>query len=323
MKKTILITGIGGNVGQGILRNIKSLNYDLTTIGCNIDAVSAGNHLCKKVYKVPYAYEANYLEQIRFICDTEKVDLIIPSTDYEALYLSKNTNVLPLLATNDHKTNEVFTDKYFTWIEFSRHTIPFAKSFFPSAYNNEFTHTVLKPRKGRGSRGVIFDPPSVKGFSDDDYMVQELMKGIEITSGFYIDKNNNCVGKITFERHLANGATNLCKTTNAYDNQLNDIIQKMTSHFKIKGSCNIQAIIYNGTVIPFEINGRISGTNSIRAQFGFNDVQFTLDELLFNKEIKAPVVTDGAAIRMLVDVIYPGKEGYKAIEDCSINNFVF
>lgn len=323
MGKTILITGIGGNVGQGILRNIKALHYDLRVIGCNIDLVSAGNHLCEKVYKVPYAYDAGYIDSILHICQEENVDLIIPSTDFEALYLSQQISRLPAVATNDSLTNEVFTDKYKTWVEFNRLEIPFATSFLPSKYDNRFKNTVLKPRMGRGSRGVIFNPPSVAGFNDDEYMVQECVKGIEITTAFYVNQKNENVGSLTFERSLANGATNICKVSHEYKLATDNIIDKLIRNFKIRGACNIQSIYDGKNVIPFEINGRISGTNSIRAQLGFNDVKFTIDEYLFNRKIETPQIKNGVAVRMLVDVIYPDAADYSAIENCSTKNFVF
>ena len=55
VEKTVLVTGIGGNVGQGILRNIIDLNYNIKLIGCDITSFNAGNHLCDKTFKVPYS----------------------------------------------------------------------------------------------------------------------------------------------------------------------------------------------------------------------------------------------------------------------------
>ena len=323
MKKTVLVTGIGGNVGQGVLRNIRALKQDIHVVGCNIDTITAGNHLCDKVYKVKYAYENGYIEEIREICRKESVDLVIPTTDFEALYLSKGKDALPAVATNDFQTNETFTDKYLTWKKFSEENIPFAPSVLPSAYKDQFGSTVLKPRKGRGSRGVILNPPSVKGFSDDEYMIQEMLNGIEITCAFYVTRENKNIGKITFDRNLANGTTSLCKTTHDYDEQLDVIISAMIKLFEIRGACNIQAIVSDNKVVPFEINGRISGTNSIRAQLGFNDVKFTLDEYLFHNALESPVISNGVAVRMLVDVIYPDASEYDVIENCSTNYIIF
>jgi len=54
-KKIVLVTGIGGNVGQGILRNILKTKFPIRIVGCNVADFSAGNHLCDSFYKVPFA----------------------------------------------------------------------------------------------------------------------------------------------------------------------------------------------------------------------------------------------------------------------------
>src|SRR6187551_3122438 len=86
----ILVTGIGGVVGQGILRNIKDFDPGIRIIGTNVNPVSSGNYMCDAVYTVPYAYDDNYISAVGMICEKEKIDLIIPSTDYESYYLALN-----------------------------------------------------------------------------------------------------------------------------------------------------------------------------------------------------------------------------------------
>ena len=72
-KRTILVTGIGGNVGQGILRNIISLNKPITVIGTGVEDFSGGNHLCDKYYKLPYSYNDSYINEILKIVEGENV----------------------------------------------------------------------------------------------------------------------------------------------------------------------------------------------------------------------------------------------------------
>ncbi|WP_338793465.1 ATP-grasp domain-containing protein [Bernardetia sp. MNP-M8] len=316
MKKTIsiLVTGIGGNVGQGILRNIQAYakeneQFIFRIIGINVIPISAGNHLCDKTYEIEYAYDENYIPSIIAICETEKIDVVFPSTDYEVYYLSKNAHKLPKMAVSPTETNEVFLDKYKTWEFFAKHQIPFAHSYLPSTYpENAFQSYILKPKEGRGSRGIHINPKNIKDFSDD-YMVQELWTGKEITCAFYVTRQQKLHGFITFERELQSGATAFCEVIQKYDSELEKIIKKMMLHLKIVGSCNIQAIVTEeGKIMPFEINGRISGTNSIRSQFGFKDIEYILEEYVFDKEPTVPKITKGSAIRILMDIIYPNSE---------------
>lgn len=305
MNYNVLVTGIGGVVGQGIARNIVACNYKIKIIGTNTGRVSAGNHLCDKVYDVPFSFEPGYLDQIKSICDKESVDLIIPATDYEVYYLAIANDVLPPIAGSPAATAKIFLDKYLTWQEFSKRNIPFAISALPSNYHGQFSECIAKPREGRGSRGIQINPTHPNDFSDD-YMIQKLYRGIEITTGFYVTKQRKLLGHITLERTLSAGATTSCNVTFAHDNAMEEIITAMVSTFEIHGSCNIQSIVTDDQqVVPFEVNCRISGTNSIRSQFGFTDVKYTLDEHLFKKHPTPPVISKGSAIRILMDVIYP------------------
>jgi carbamoyl-phosphate synthase large subunit len=307
---TILVTGIGGNVGQGILRNIRSVYPNITLVGTNTLGFSAGNHLCGSVYEVPYAYDPSYIEVVRRIVEKHAVGLIIPSTDYEVYYLSLHKEQLgvPVLASH-HSAAEIFLDKYLTSLAFGKYNIPFAKTVLPTAYKGEFAQNIAKPRKGRGSRGLIFNCTDTAALTDEEYLVQELVKGREITTAFYITRQNDLLGHITMERSLENGATSFCRVIHDYDKELEKIIHLMRAHFDICGSLNIQSIVdSNNTIVPFEINGRISGTNSIRSNFGFADVIYGVEEWLFNKKPSAPKIKDGMAVRILMDVIYPGSE---------------
>lgn len=325
MANTILITGIGGNVGQGILRNIKAVYPNIELIGTNTIGFSAGNHLCDCVYTVPFAYDEKYIETIIELVNKHQVNLIIPSTDYEVYYLSLNKDKfsIPVLASH-HLASEMFLDKYLTSIEFEKYKIPFAKTILPSEFESKkFINNIAKPRKGRGSRGIVINPTDVNHLSDNEYLIQELAIGKEITTAFYITKTNELLGLITMERSLENGTTQFCKVVSEYDNKLLPIIEAIKSNFKIVGSINIQCIVTtDNNIVPFEINARISGTNSIRSNFGFNDVIFGVDEWLFNKTLVKPTIKKGMAVRVLMDVIYLDTETTDEV-NASTSHFIF
>lgn len=322
MTKCILVTGIGGNVGQGILRNILSYNYDVKLIGTNTEAVSGGNHLCDGVYKVPFSSSPDYIPAIKKICNKEEIDLIIPSTDFETYYLALNKGKLPTVVVPDAKTAYVFLNKYQTWLEFKKRNIPFAETELPSRYKSDFGQIVVKPIEGRGSRDIYVNPKNLQDFSDK-FIIQKLYKGTEITTGFYVTKEKELLGQITFTRKLSHGTTVLCEVTFDFDRSVKELITQIIKHFDIRGACNIQAIVdKNGRIIPFEINCRISGINSIRSQFGFEDVKYTLEEYLYNRIPEKPKIKKGAAARILMDVIYPNVSLSK-IKSKSTKHYIF
>lgn len=307
-KKTILVTGIGGNVGQGIIRNLRFSGLDFRIIGTNSAPFSAGNYLVDKFYPVSFAFEPGYLQEVTEIVKREKVDLIIPSTDFEVYFLSHAAHTLPcLIATSGPFASETYLDKFLTWKHHSMSGIPFAKSILPSEYKSDFASALAKPRKGRGSRGIMRNNFDASKLADDEYMIQELHEGKEITTAVYVSYlTGEMTGLITMERSLDNGTTNYCKVNFDFDQELTQMAQKMIGHSDLKGSFNIQSIVtLKGDIIPFEINCRISGTNSIRTHFGFKDVEYTVRELLLGEAIQKPTIIPGVAQRILLDVIYP------------------
>ncbi|WPU95788.1 hypothetical protein SNE25_09690 [Mucilaginibacter sabulilitoris] len=323
-QKKVLVTGIGGNVGQGIIRNIRTTNFPIEVIGCNVLAFSAGNHLCDRFYQTPYAYDKDYIPTIIDIVKREKIDLIIPSTDYEVYFLAKLKTQIPCaIAASDWETTGIYLDKYQTFLHHTKYDIPFAPAFLPSEYNGGFKEFIVKPREGRGSRGLHINPVSLDGFSDE-YMVQQLYKGREITTAFYVNQNNDLHGFITLQRELENGATNECRVDRSYDQELERILKNMINHARIRGSANLQSIVTEGgDIVPFEVNCRISGTNSIRANFGFEDVKYTLEDFLYHIPLSRPQVKNGIAIRIMMDVIYPDQTDKSKLSDNSVLSYIY
>lgn len=323
-KKVVLVTGIGGNVGQGVLRNIQDLNRNIFLVGTDIAPFTAGNYLCDATHQVPYSYEPNFISEINSIVNKHKVDLIIPTTDYEIYFLSLHQNEINAkVAASEAPIAKKYLDKYLTFQHHDALGIPFAKTWLPSKFNNEVSDIIVKPREGRGSRGIHLNPPSPKDFSDE-YLIQPLHKGKEITTAFYVKKDGSLHGLFTMERELSNGATSKSKTIKTYDKKLEEIILKMIQAKGLKGSLNVQSIVdETGEIIPFEVNCRISGTNSIRHNLGFQDVKYTLQEYLFDEEPDAVQAIDGVAVRLLYDVIYPNATDENRLNNNSSNFKVY
>ncbi len=324
-KKTVVVTGIGGNVGQGIVRNLRHSGLPLHIIGTNVTEFSPGNHLVDSFFKVPFAYDEGYTQAISDLVRQEKVDLVIPSTDYEVYYLSLNAAQLACpAATSGPAAAEAYLDKYLTFLHHQKFGIAFSESFLPSEYNGQFEKAIAKPRKGRGSRGLLKLKFDTSVLTDEEYMVQEMHEGDEITTAIYRSYlNGEILGLITMVRSLENGATTYSKVVKQYDERMLEMAKRMTQNSDLHGSFNIQSIVTaNGDILPFEVNCRISGTNSIRTHFGFADVEYTARELLYGQQISIPKITYGIAHRILMDVIYPEAEHDSQLKGTANDNFI-
>ncbi|HQW68040.1 MAG TPA: ATP-grasp domain-containing protein [Flavobacterium sp.] len=319
-RKTVLVTGIGGNVGQGVLRNIIDLNFDIFLIGTDVATFTAGNYLCDVTYKVPYAFDTNYISEISAIVEKHRVDIILPTTDYEVYFLSLNQyKIKSKVVASDSSLAKKYLDKYLTYLHHQELNIPFAKTWLPSQFDKIDGDIIVKPREGRGSRGIEINPENPTSFSDE-YLIQPLHKGKEITTAFYVKKDGSLHGLFTMERELTNGATSKSKTCNKYDAVLEKIINSMIQFQGLRGSINIQSIVEDDqTIIPFEVNCRISGTNSIRHNLGFQDVKYSLQEYLYNQEPDEVKTIEGIATRLLYDVIYPNATDENLLNNNSSN----
>ena len=303
--KSVMVTGVGGMVGQGILRNIRSLDRKIELHGTDIRRISAGNHLCDSVHVLPYAYDPGYIPAVAGLVRDLGITLIIPSTDYESYFLARHASELgATVATSPAEVIAVCLDKFKTFESFRAYGIPFADSALPSSYQPRHARVVVKPREGRGSRNIHLDPQRPESF-DDTFVVQEYLDGPELTTTFYVTRDGNLHGFITLARELEAGSTSRCEVTKHHDLEIRRLIEQMLEHFEFRGSCNLQSRVTTAGVVPFEVNCRLSGTNSIRSQLGFPDVAYTIDEYLYDGLPEAPRVRGGCAIRVTHDVIYP------------------
>ncbi|WP_293870288.1 ATP-grasp domain-containing protein [Flavobacterium sp.] len=322
--KTVLVTGIGGNVGQGILRNINSLHWPVKIVGCNVTEFSSGNYLCDSTHLVPYAFDKEYVSEINKIIDNENIDLIIPSTDYEVYYLALNhKKINATIVASDATIAKLFLDKYLTYKCFYENNIPFAKSWLPKDFDFSCEEYIAKPREGRGSRGIILNPENPQQLNDE-YIIQPFHKGIEITTAVYVTKKGKLHGLFSMERQLENGTTSQTIVNNNYNKVFEDIAKKIIDLGGVRASFNLQSIIdKNGAIFPFEVNGRISGTNSIRHNLGFQDVKYILQEYLYNQEPDPVATINGIATRIYLDVIYKGATNFEALNNKTSNPILY
>ena len=304
--KKVLVTGIGGNVGQGILRNIRKFYGDkICVLGTDLSSTTAGQFFCDKTAQLPNYSAPRYIDNLKSLCKREGVDLIIPATDGEVVSIGKHADDLPDFVGSPTSTTSMCLDKFESFNRFHNAQLPFADSCLPSAYDDRWDQFVVKPREGRGSRDIHYLTQWDNQF-DDTFVIQEHLVGQEITIAFYRSRSGNILGPLTLQRELHSGMTWKCSVTEKFSKQVDTLIRAFDRSFEVIGPCNIQAVATSeDTIIPFELNCRYSGTNSFRSHFGFSDVKYGIDEFLFNIEPEPEPITSGSALRLVMDVVYP------------------
>ena len=127
-----MITCVGGELMPLIIKSLKNIKgVKLSIIGTDYNANAVGKYFCDKFYKVPKGNNKNYISTCEEIVKREKINLIIPTSDEEALSLSKNKNYFAKFGTTiaciDYDKLKVLNDKSKTYNKLNEFNIPTAE----------------------------------------------------------------------------------------------------------------------------------------------------------------------------------------------------
>jgi carbamoyl-phosphate synthase large subunit len=325
----VLVLGVGGNVGQGILKALKLSELSYNLINACVSSTSLGLYTGDKAYISPYANDESFIPWLIKVCNDEAIDIIITGVEevIEILcinydILSSQTKAVSVFSNGDQL--KIGNDKFLTceWLKNNQCNYP----YYARTEHAEEIETILskvgypliaKPRKGKGSQGIHIihsndELESIK--TKKDYIIQEYIGDdtSEYTVGCYCDKHGDLVDCIIFHRELKFGTTFVASVV---DNTaiLNEV-KKICNKFRPKGPYNLQfRLSKDGRPVCFEMNVRLSGTTPIRARFGFNDVEALIREYVLEESIHNFFhITKGTAYRYW-DEFYISEEMQKEL----------
>jgi carbamoyl-phosphate synthase large subunit len=151
---TLLLTGAGGVAIPGLVDHLRKQGARVLTADMN--PAAPGLVLGDKGFCIPPATSPLFAKAIQRICEEEHVDVLVPLVDEELLPLQVlNSGTLHVL-TPRAQFIATCLDKYRLCGELARHGIPFPKVFTADTAPDSLEFPIiLKPRTGRGSRGVV------------------------------------------------------------------------------------------------------------------------------------------------------------------------
>ena len=163
----ILITCVGGELSPTSIKFLKKeSSHNIKVIGTDINNEAVGKYFCDKFYKVPKSNSKNYVKQMLKIAIQNAVDIIIPTSDEEALILAKNKYIFEkkkiFILSSDYKILKIFSNKEQTYktlsnleIDITRFISIKNKSLLNSYFKKKRNNLVLKPAISRGGRGIF------------------------------------------------------------------------------------------------------------------------------------------------------------------------
>jgi carbamoyl-phosphate synthase large subunit len=292
----IAITGVGGGVGQSILKSLQDSDYNIITL--DGEYLAAGLYTSKTSYIIPYANKENYISRLLEICKEEKISLLFPGMDAELMPLSLNRHLFEEIGTTVIVSRpEVITisdNKHQTYEHLVKAGInvpstSLAENFKPT----KDSYPIILKQKIGGARSkniyIIKDKAEWKttidkiGENISDYIAMDYIEGDEYTCGT-INLNGICKGLIVMRRILRDGDTYKCFTIK--NEIIENEVRRLVNFIKPFGACNVQLRLKDGKPYIFEINARCSGTTAARTLSGFNEPKMIADFLLKGMEPK-------------------------------------
>ena len=328
MKKKcrVLVTGVGGGVGQAILKALRLSNVCKTIIAGDISPMAAGLFLADESILLPRVESKNGLEKIKKILNQKEIDLVLPGNEYELMFFSLNkdeiensTKAKVVIAPPD--TVLIANDKWSTAEFLRKNGLPYAESYVPKYYIDALTVSkkwgfpiILKARSGTSSRNVHFiqkeEDLKMQFCKTPNPMLQKVIQqptnglGHEYTCSIFKSLSGKIQGPF-IARRTVRGGTSWLIEVNKFP-KIRETLLKIGENLKYHGPLNVQLMMTNQGAVPFEINARFSGTTGIRAFFGFNEPEMCVHEIYFGKKITKPAVGSGLALRYHDEVYIPG-----------------
>ncbi len=324
-----MVTGVGSNIGQGIVKALRMSGLGPRIIGTDIVAMSAGLFRSDKGYLVPRADSPEWLDRIIEICSTEKVDIVFAGSDTEIPFFAASRDKIEreagcLVLVSNEDVVKATDDKWETAQFLKRYGLNCPVSFLGLSLQPEEIMSrlkfpmVVKPRKGAGSRDVFIvrngrELECALCFVKDS-LIQEYIAGDEFTSGVFFDKRSSVKGVITMKRDLQFGTTYRA-VIDDFPEVKSEVLRVVAALSKdgALGPMNIQTRHFEGRTYTLEINPRFSGTTVFRAKFNVNEPEMAVRHFLFGEEVPELKPTAGIVMRYWEEV-YASAESLAALQ---------
>ena len=203
MSITVMLTCVGGDLAPQMLLDLKLRSrHDIKVIGTDVNPLAIGRDFCDEFSVVPSGLDIGYVEAIKDLAIKYDVDLIVPTSDEEAVAISSARKVFEeegvKLACTDISTLEVLIDKAKTYNKLKEYGVHVPvwsqvdnicdlRQTVQDMYR-ELGEVVVKPSQGRGGRGVYVVTKSIVGVkryadrreihSDIETFIQDLSNSL-------------------------------------------------------------------------------------------------------------------------------------------------
>ncbi len=281
----VLVTGAGGAAVPSLIEGLRARRYRVVAV--DADANAAGLYLADAGYRIPFASAVAFPDALAHICRLEGVAVLVPLVDEELLPVASLADQLhiPVVAPRSSFT-ALCLDKYALMKRLKEVGIDVPESWLLRDRHDGMPFPlILKPRVGRGSRGVrvIATPAELDAYIStnrpdvDAMLLQRYVEGTEFTVSVVAWRDGVVRAVVPKEIIDKRGITRIAVTRR--QPQIDGLCRAIQDELRADGPFNVQlrVDIRDGRPLPFEINPRFSTTTTLTQAAGVDELGRLVD----------------------------------------------
>ena len=319
MSATIIVTGVGAIIGQGILNAFRSSGLDVRLVGADSNARAVGFKWTDASCVIPMANDPAWLKVLTDICKKENAVALIPGIEQDIRAYMNNKDAWigqcqTRFMVNSDEALSLGTDKWELYrakdrLEIELPNTWLLEDFYSLSSSSDIYPVLLKPRRGMAGKG-IHRANSKKEFealmgliNPEGYLVQRYIgtDDEEYTGSVFAFSDGSLSRPIAFKRTLNYGSTFEAETIES--EALNETVISIASKIKLSGPTNFQFRKSGDKYLLLEINPRFSSSTSIKAAFGFNEAEMLYKNFILGEAPTQPQIKQGTCSRYIKDDI--------------------
>ena len=327
----VLVTALGGDLGQALVKSLRVGQTDFEISGCDIDGSGIGRAFVSRFHAVPAASDAQYVNVLDDLCRRYKTDVIVPASEAEIWVLAKVGRRLPggtVVVCQPWPWLQVFGDKLECMRALEGHLplAAFADSSDPETVERLVEKVgfplVVKPRCSSGSRsvGVVKTAGELAASIAQlpASIVQEFIADHEGEFSVGVFACDHFTEALAFRRELGYGGCSWFAETSR-DKAVIDYALEFAKASGLKGSANIQLRKSSGGARLLEVNPRFSSLVAARALCGFRDAEWSIQAALGRAISPAPQHYRKIRFRRYLNELVDLGSGYHAVPQWATN----
>lgn len=313
----VLITGAGG---PAAVCTYKSLSKKIASIHmADMDSLSAGLYLVapERRHIIPAAKHPDFVNQLLGICIDQKIDVLIPTVDFELLQLAEakeeflNYGIKILVTEAEVLSNIMNKHALLSLVDQTVDVGQHGMLASEQLENWSGKKVVIKPISGSGSRGVEIyesatDIPASK-LEDPTLMIQEFAEGPEYSVDVMVSEDGEVKAAVPRLRMRTDSGVSVTGKVEL-NKEVIDYVEKVLSKVGLTYMANVQVITSAAGPRLIEINPRCSGGLSLVIASGADTPMMAVKALIGEEVAVAQDIKEIAMVRMYSETFMPAQD---------------